>query len=482
MSHKYFALLLIIFVVFSCKQKQETKIATLPLKKPNIIFIVADDLGYGDLGVFGQKHFATPNLDRMAGEGMLLTQHYAGATVCAPSRSALMTGLHTGHTFVRGNKEVQPEGQYPLPDSILTIAEVLRDAGYVTGAFGKWGLGAPKSEGDPNRQGIDNFFGYNCQRLAHNFYTEYLWENQDTVFLEGNKNGAAGEYSHDVIHKKTMEFLEANKDTTFFLFMPYTIPHAELLVPEDEVFEKFKQQFPEDTLWEGTDDGPRYRKGPYGSQQNPKAAFAAMVTRLDQAVGEVLEKLNEYGIAENTLVIFTSDNGPHQEGGANPDFFDSNGIYRGYKRDLYEGGIRVPTIAWWPGNVKQGSTSGHISAFWDFFPTACEIAGVTPPERLDGISYLPALTGEGDQTQHDFLYWEFHERGGKQAVLQDNWKAVRLNVNDPEKTTLELYDLSKDPGEQNNLAATNPEKALELQKLMDISHVPSPVFKFAGER
>ena len=477
---KYICYILLISIFWACSPSSSSQQPTANSQQPNIIYLIADDLGYGDLSANGQTKFQTPNLDRMAAEGMKLTRHYAGSTVCAPSRSVLMTGLHTGHTFVRGNKEVKPEGQYPLADAIKTLPEFMKDAGYATGGFGKWGLGPPASEGDPVNQGIDQYFGYNCQRLAHNYYPEYLWDNFEKVILEGNANGGTGEYAHDLIHARALDFIEQHKDTAFFLFLPYTIPHAELLVPEDSIFEHFKGQYPE-TPYEGVDDGPRYRLGPYGSQEYPHAAFAAMVTRLDMAVGDILDKLQDLGLDDNTLFIFTSDNGPHKEGGADPDFFNSNAGLKGYKRDLYEGGIRVPTLARWPGKIAAGSSSDHHSAFWDVLPTCLELANKPAPQDLDGISFLPTLLGEAQQTKHDYLYWEFHEQGGKQAVLKGKWKAIRLNVQKDPNGPLELYDLETDEQEMNNIADQYPEVVAEMAAIMKEAHTPSEAFAFDWE-
>ena len=447
-------------------------------QQPNIVYILADDLGYGDLGCYGQKLFQTPNLDRMAAEGMLFTQHYAGSTVCAPSRSSLMTGQTTGHTPIRGNKEWKPEGQWPMNNEAYTIAEMLKQSGYVTGAFGKWGLGFVGTEGDPNKQGFDQFFGYNCQRLAHNYYPEYLWDNQVKVPLEGNTGDGFAVYAPDVIHEKALQFIEKNKDKPFFLFYPNVIPHAELLVPEKHM-EQFRGKLLPEKEFKGAEPGSDgFRTGAYGSQPESHAAFAAMVTLLDKQVGEVLDKLKELGLEKNTLVIFSSDNGPHLEGGADPDYFDSNGPLKGYKRDLYEGGIRVPMVAWCPEKIKAGTTSGHVSAFWDVMPTLAELVGVDTPENIDGISFLPTLLGEEGQKEHAHLYWEFHEKGGRQAVRKGNWKLVRYDVFDSSKTTTELYDLSTDLGEENNVSEKHPEVVEELLSLMEQSRTPSEVFTF----
>ena len=447
-------------------------------QKPNIVYILADDLGYGDLSCYGQTHFKTPNIDKMASEGMLFTQHYAGTSVCAPSRSSLMTGQTTGHTPIRGNKEVKPEGQWPIPDSTFTMAEMLKQAGYVTGGFGKWGLGYPGSEGEPNKQGFDEFFGYNCQRLAHNYYPAYLWDNEQKVMLEGNTGDQFAQYAADTIHQRALQFIEKNKDKPFFLYYPSTIPHAELLLPE-KYKKNYEGKFLPEKSFKGAEPGdPGFRTGSYGTQPESHAAFAAMVTHLDKQVGDVLNKLKELGLDKNTIVIFTSDNGPHLEGGADPDYFDSNGPLRGYKRDLYEGGMREPMIAWWPGKIQAGSKTDHVSAFWDVMPTFAELVGATTPSYIDGISFLPTLLGKSGQKEHDYMYWEFHEQGGRQALRQGNWKLVRYNVTRPGKTTTELYDLSNDIGEANNVAEQHPEKVKELMDLVKSARVNSAVFPF----
>ncbi len=445
---------------------------------PNIIYILADDLGYGDLGCYGQEKFATPHLDQLAMDGIRFTRHYSGSTVCAPSRSVLMTGLHTGHTPIRGNQEVKPEGQWPMADSVHTLAELLKDAGYVTGAFGKWGLGFPGSEGDPVNQGFDQFFGYNCQRFAHRYYPEYLWENSEKVMLPGNDWSTTKTYAPDVIQEKTLEFIRSHRDTSFFAFVPIVIPHAELIVPEDEIYQEYKGRYPEEPYEgrPGADYGPDMVIGMYCSQEEPHATFAAMVHRIDLYVGEIVQELEELGIAENTLIMFTSDNGPHQEGGADPDFFHSSGGLRGVKRDLYEGGVRVPMIAAWPGTIAKGKITHHVSAFWDVLPTLSEVAGFEV-DQSDGISFLPALLGEKQPT-HEFLYWEFHERGGKQAILSDPWKAVRLGVGQNPNGPLELYNLQEDPIEANNVADKHPELVEKFSRMMEKERIPSSKFNF----
>jgi arylsulfatase A-like enzyme len=480
MNHSKINLIVFLFAltIFSCSNSKQNKQVNETAKavKPNIVYILADDLGYGDLSCYGQTNFQTPNIDKLAKTGMRFTQHYSGSTVCAPSRSSLMTGQHTGHTFIRGNKEVQPEGQYPLEAKAVTMAELLKDAGYVTGAFGKWGLGSPGSEGDPNNQGFDEFFGYNCQRMGHNYYPYHMWHNQEKVMLLGNEGKGTADYGPEVIHKYALKFLEDNKEKPFFMYYPSIIPHAELFAPE-EYMEKYRGKFLPEKNYKGVDDGPNYRLGPYGSQPESHAAFAAMVDYLDMQVGEIVAKLKELGVYENTLIIFTSDNGPHIEGGADPDYFNSNGPLRGYKRDLYEGGIRVPMIAVWNGKIEAGTESDHISAFWDVLPTIAEITDYSTPEDIDGISFLPSLLGN-EQPKHDYLYWEFHERGGRKALRKGDWKLIHYNVLKPKETTTELFNLAKDIGEENNVAEQYPEIVKELKELMKFARTESEVYTF----
>jgi len=469
-------LLLGLLLLTACKSRKSEDLHSVAL--PNIIYILADDLGYGDLSCYGQENFSTPHLDQLAKNGIRFTRHYSGSTVCAPSRSVLMTGLHTGHTPIRGNREVKPEGQAPLPASAITMAELLKEAGYVTGAFGKWGLGFPGSEGDPVNQGFDTFFGYNCQRYAHRYYTEYLWENNTKFFLEGNDWTNTVSYAPDVIQAKTLDFIRENKGKPFFAYVPIVIPHAELIVPEDEILAKYMGIYPEEPYVgnPGADYGPEMNISMYCSQENPHATFAAMVHRIDLYVGQIVSLLEELGIAENTMVMFTSDNGPHEEGGADPDFFNSSAGLRGVKRDLYEGGIRVPFIVSWPGTVKANQTSDHISAFWDVLPTLGEIGGFKAA-KTDGISFLPELMGR-EQAKHEFLYWEFHERGGKQALLKGDWKAVRLNVRENPLGPLELYMMESDPLEQNNVADQHPDLVITFSQMMEEERELSEDFNF----
>jgi len=432
-------------------------------RKPNIIYIMADDLGYGDVSCFGQKKFQTPHLDRMAAEGVRFTDYYAGSTVCAPTRCVLMTGLHTGHSHIRGNREVRPEGQAPMPADIFTVPRMLKKAGYVTGMFGKWGLGAPGSASDPVRH-FDVFYGYNCQRQAHTYYPGHLWRNDKKVPLDGKT------YSADLIAEQALTFVRDNKDRPFFAYLPFTIPHASMHVPEDS-HAPFRKKFPEFENKIGRYSGPTVK--------NPIAAFAGMVTRMDGHIGKLFDLLKELGIDDDTLVTFTSDNGPHLEGGHNPNFFDSNGPLRGYKRDLYEGGIRVPFIARWPGKIKPGTTCDYPCAMWDVMPTCAEIAGIEPPAEIDGISYLPALLGQMDkQKKHKFLYWAFYAYGGKQAIRMGHWKGVRNNVMRNPDSTLELYDLRTDIGETTNIADKRPEVVKQLDELMKSAYTESPLWSF----
>jgi arylsulfatase A-like enzyme len=462
----------------ACSGGSKKEAANAETIKPNIVYILADDLGYGDLSCYGQKRYETPNISRMAREGMVFTQHYAGCSVCAPSRSSLLTGLNTGHTPIRGNKEWDPEGQWPMPAATFTLAEMLKEAGYETGAFGKWGLGYPGSSGDANMQGFDEFYGYNCQRMAHNYFPSHLWENQRKIMLAGNEGDKFGEYAPELIHQHALQFIEKNKDRPFFLYYPTTIPHAELLVPEKNLKE-FKGKLLPEKSFKGAEPGDKdFRTGAYGSQPEAHAAFAAMVTLLDKQVGELLDKLKELGLDKNTIVIFSSDNGPHMEGGADPDYFNSNGPLKGYKRDLYEGGIREPMIAWWPGQIDPETRTDLISAFWDVMPTIADLAGLKSPENMDGISFLPTLLCREGQKKHAYLYWEFHELGGRQAIRKGNWKMVRNNVMIAEKTTTELYDLNGDPGEETNVAAQYPGVVKELLDLIKTSRVENPDFPF----
>ncbi len=467
---KPFSTIALVSIFLFCQPGKSSGQRSDPVR-PNIIFILADDLGYGDLGCYGQKLIQTPNLDAMAKQGMRFTQFYAGTSVCAPSRSSLLTGQHTGHTPIRGNKGVEPEGQWPIPDSAVTIAEVMKKAGYTTGDFGKWGLGPVASSGDPVKQGFDYFFGYNCQSKAHNYYPDHLWENDKRIDFPQNTTDRFTDYSAALIQQKALDFIDQQKNKPFFLYLSYTLPHAALQVPNDSLFEKYKKLFNEEPVdvkaWTG--------KG-YAPQAYPRAAYAAMVSRLDAYVGEVLQKLRALGIDKNTLVLFSSDNGPHKEGGNDPAYFNSSGSLRGIKRDLYEGGIREPMIAWWPGKVKAGTISDFTGAFWDFLPTFAELAKQPKPENIDGISIVPVLLGQKNAPTHPWLYWEFHEQGGKQAVRMGKWKGVKLNAASQPDGPIELYDLQKDLAEKNNIADKHPDVVQAIRKVMQQQHTESADF------
>lgn len=452
-----FAITFCLAALAFCVHPAEAKDAS----KPNIIYILLDDAGYGDFSCYGQKKFSTPNIDRLAKEGMKFTQHYSGSTVCAPTRCVLMTGKHTGHSYVRGNREVQPEGQAPMPADTVTIPRLLKKAGYATGAFGKWGLGAPKSESDPSKH-FDKFYGYNCQREAHTYYPTHLWDNKTKVELDGKT------YSEDLITEQALSFIRKNKKQPFFCFVPATIPHAAMHVPE-EYMAPFRKKFPQFENVIGKYKGPEVR--------NPVAAFAGMMTKMDEGVGKILDLLEELDIDDNTLVLLTSDNGPHKEGGHKPDFFNSNGGLRGYKRDLYDGGIRAALLARWPGKIKAGSVSKHVSAHWDMLPTFCELAGVNAPDDIDGISMVAELTGK-EQRPHEYLYWEFYERGGKRAARFGDWKAVHNNVHKNATGPIEIYRLPTDRAEQTNVAAELPEIVKQARKIFKNAHVTSEHWQF----
>jgi arylsulfatase A-like enzyme/glycerophosphoryl diester phosphodiesterase len=404
--------------------------------RPNVIFILADDLGYGDLGCYGQKLIRTPHIDELAREGTRFTQVYAGATVCAPSRCALMTGKHGGHAYIRGNRELKPEGQEPMPADTKTVAHLMKQAGYATALIGKWGLGKPESASTPGKMGFDYFFGYNCQTKAHEYYPEYLWRNDEKVVLGGRA------YSHDLLAEESLEFVRKNRDRPFFLYLAFTIPHLKLQVPD---------------------------LGPYGAEPWPDnlKKIAAMITRMDRDVGRLMSLLKELGLDEKTLVMFASDNGAtHRDA-----LFQHSGALRGFKRDMYEGGIRVPLIARWPGRVAAGQTSEQVWAFWDFLPTMAELVQQPAPQDLDGISVLPALL-ERKPIAHPPLYWEFHERGFDQAARIDDWKAVRIGVKSP----LELYDLKHDPGESHNVAPEHPEVVAKFENYLRTARVDSALW------
>jgi len=403
-----------------------------------------------------------PHIDRLAAEGMRFTDHYAGSTVCAPSRCSLMTGLHTGHTYVRGNREIQPMGQLPLPADTATLPRTLKQAGYTTALIGKWGLGGPNSVGTPNNQGFDYFFGYLCQRHAHNYYPEFLFRNDQRVHLRnkvaGDRKDGAGvatekvDYSYDLMATEALKFVEEHREGPFFLYLAITIPHA-----NNEAGNK-GMEVPDYGIY-ADKDWPEAQKG-----------HAAMISRLDRDMGRLMQKLKDLGIDDNTIVFFTSDNGPHREGGADPDYFDSNGPLRGIKRDLYEGGIRVPLIARWPGRIAAGTESDHVSAFWDFMPTLATLGQARPPKDTDGLCLVPTLLNiPNKQKEHEYLYWEFHERGSKQAVRMGRWKAVRSGASGK----LELYDLQTDLGETHDVADQHPDVVAKIESYLTTARTDS---------
>jgi arylsulfatase len=469
---------------------------------PNIIYILADDLGYSELGCYGQERIRTPNLDRMAAEGKRFLQHYAGSPVCAPSRCTLLTGKHTGHAYIRDNDEMPErgdvwndpdiEGQRPLPSGTRTLGHLMRDAGYATAAIGKWGLGGPSDTGHPNDQGFDLWYGYLCQREAHNYYPPHLWRNRQKHLLEGNlrfkphqrfpqdadpQNQAAyagyssRHYAPDFMTAEALKFIRDNHGHPFFLYLAYPMPHLALQVPEDSL-QEYAGTFPE-TPYLG-------EKG-YLPHLTPRAAYAAMITRLDRDIGSLLYLLKKLGLDENTLILFSSDNGAttHFTGGADTQFFESVHPLKGLKGSLHEGGIRVPLLARWPGRIQPGTTSSHVSAFWDVMPTLCDVAGTQAPPDTDGISFFPELLGESTQEQHEYLYWEFPGYGGQQALRMGKWKAIRTGLKQEGRdTSFQLYDLDKDPSERMDLADTQPEILTKIQRLLGEARSPSEFFPF----
>jgi arylsulfatase A-like enzyme len=427
----------------------------LAAAKPNIVYIIADDLGYGDLGCYGQKTIKTPVLDKLAAEGIRFTQHYSGSTVCAPARSTLLTGLDTGSTRLRGNGEFELR---PDPEDI-TVATLLQRAGYRTAMVGKSCVSGNTQ--NPQRvieKGFDVFYGTTSHKDGHHRYPRFIYDQLLKVELEGNELHTGKSYDAELYTGRAEAFI-GESEGPFFLLLSYPIPHAAVLGPEGSV---------------PGGAGMKHGKGNYTQVKDPAAHYRAMVEALDGYVGRVMAALEEKGVADNTLVIFTSDNGPHFEGGYHPDMFGSSGPLRGGKRDLYEGGIRVPTIARWPAGIAKPGDSGHISAFWDFLPTACELAGIEAPAGLHGISFAPTLTGKGEQQAHDFLYWEFHEQNTRRALRQGDWKLVQYDLAKNGKP--ELYDLAKDLAETKDLAAEEPERVAAMLKIMDERRKPSPIF------
>lgn len=461
-----------------------------PARTPNIIYILADDLGMGEVGCYGQRKIRTPNIDRIAAEGMRFTAHYSGSPVCAPARCTLLTGLHTGHAYIRDNDEMGSrgdvwhdlslEGQRPLEAGTTTIGTMLQSAGYKTAAIGKWGLGGPGSTGEPNRMGFDHFYGYLCQRIAHNHYPSYLWRNREKVplaneYVYPHEKLPAGadpsdvtsyaryigkQFAADLMAEESLAFIKANRAQPFFLYLAFTIPHAALQVPEDSLAE-YLGTFPET---------PYFGAAGYLPHRAPRAAYAAMVTRMDTHIGRVMSLLKELELDDDTIVMFASDNGPTFNGGTDSAFFESAAGLRGLKQDVYEGGIRVPFVARWPGHVPKGQTSAHPSAFWDLMPTFAELAGAKAPVNTDGVSLVPSLLGKpAQQKSRDSLYWEFE---GRQAVRMKQWKAVRLK-NAP---ATELFDLSVDPGERTNVAAAHPEIVARAEQIFVSGRTESALF------
>ncbi len=451
---------------------------------PNIVFLLADDLGYSELGCYGQTWIKTPHIDSLAAEGIRFTQHYSGNAVCAPSRCCLMTGKHPGHAYIRNNgnpkglDNLKEEfgwefpGQHSIPDEEITIPEMLKERAYATAAIGKWGLGHFGTSGDPNSQGVDLFYGFNCQVHAHNHYPKFLWRNNSKDELPGNDRTLYGEtYSQDKFTEVALDFIRQNKERPFFLYMPFAIPHLSIQVPEESLAE-YKGVIPEEAY-----EHRGYLQHPY-----PRAGYAAMVSHLDRDIGKIMSLLRELGLDERTLVFFSSDNGPTFDrlGGSDSEFFESAGPLRGLKGSLYEGGIRVPLIARWPGRIAPGTHTNHISAFWDVMPTLAEIVGVNPPSPIDGVSFAPTLLGKPEkQEQPDYLYWEFPGYGGQQAVRMGDWKAIRQNMtrrDNPDPLRIELYNLKDDVGESKDLAENRPELVAQFRDLMAKSRTRSELF------
>ena len=438
--------------------------------RPNVVFILADDLGYGDVGCYGQQKIRTPHIDRLAAEGVRFTQFYSGAPVCAPARCTLLTGLHTGHAYIRDNGELPTEGQRPIPAATVTLAEVLKSAGYRTGVVGKWGLGGPGTEGEPNRQGFDHWFGYLCQRQAHRYYPEHLWRNGEKVLLDRNRDDGRAVYAHDLIADEALKFVRdsapgARSDTPFFLYVAFTTPHVDLDAPADSMKPYLGR-------WEERPfPGNHYR-----AEAHPRAAYAAMVSRMDRDVGRIAALLKELGLDENTLVLFTSDNGASYAGGADAKFFNSAGPLRGLKGDLYDGGIRVPLVARWPGKTLAGTTSDHVAALWDVLPTLAEAAGAAVPTTIDGVSFLPTLLGKPGQKAHDHLYWETPAKQGAQAVRIGKWKGVRVGVKRNPNVKAQLFNLEDDVAESKDIAAEHPEVVAKIERLMREGRTESPIW------
>ncbi len=496
---------LLVLLLSACLKNQEGD------SKPNIILILTDDLGYGELGCYGQKIIQTPNIDQLAQEGMKFLQFYSGSPVCAPARCVLLTGKHSGHAYIRGNDEWRErgevwdfakavedpnlEGQRPIPDKTVTIGKILQEQGYRTSCVGKWGLGGPLTEGIPNLQGFDFFYGYNCQRQAHTYYPLHLWKNQEKVWLENElvvpgtklddgadihdlgtyKKFTQTYYAPDLMLEEALKFIEQNKEQPFFLYFATPIPHAPLQAPEGLVG-KYQQILGAEEPYTG-DAG-------YFPNRTPRATYAAMIDYMDQQVGEIFRKLRELSLDKNTIIFFTSDNGPTFNGGTDSPFFNSAGPFkseRGWgKGSLHEGGIRVPLIVRWPGIIEAGTQSEFIGAFYDILPTLCDIVGTEIPDNTDGISFLPALLGDKQKESHEFLYWEFPAYGGQQAVRMDNWKGLRANILEG-NMEIQLYNLDRDIREQEDISKDHPEIVKRIREIMNTEHTPSVIDRFRME-
>jgi len=461
-----------------------SSMATTATRPPNVILILADDLGYGELGSYGQTWIQTPHLDRIASQGVKFRQFYSGQAVCAPSRCSLLTGMHQGHAEIRNNgnpaarKSMGADdplffpGQNPISDQAVTIAEVLKKRGYRTAAIGKWGLGYEGSSGDPNRQGFDLFYGFNCQRHAHNHYPRFLWRNDQREMLPGNDRTATGQtYSQDRFTDVALEFIDANRHCPFFLYLPLAIPHLAIQVPDSSLAE-FGGEIPE----------AEYRHRGYIPHPKPRAGYAAMISHMDRDIGKIMQRIKKYCLEKNTIVIFTSDNGPapNRLGGTDSEFFRSAGPLRGRKGSLYEGGIRVPLLISWPGRIPGGRESDHVGAFWDLFVTISDLTGCRTGHRTDGISLAPTLLQTGCQEEHDYLYWEFPAYGGQQAIRQGDYKAIRTGLLKNPAAPVQLYHLADDIAETRDIAGEHPDRVEQMTRLMKEARTPSPTFPFAA--
>lgn len=454
-------------------------------RPPNVVLIVADDLGYAELGCFGQKLIRTPVLDRLASEGMRLTAFYSGSPVCAPSRCTLMTGKHTGHSYIRNNGNppgrVRDDerglfpGQNPIPDEEVTLGELFQRRGYATGAIGKWGLGFEGSTGDPNRQGFDLFFGYICQAHAHNHYPRFLWKDGAQVPLPGNDRGQVGAiHAQETFSEEALRFVREHRDGPFFLYLPFTIPHVSIQAPEEWIA-RYRGTLGDDPEWINED--PRG----YTSHPTPHAGYAAMVSYLDHEIGRILDEIDSLGLTDDTIVFFSSDNGPThgRVGGADSPFFDSAGPFRGLKGEVYEGGLRVPTIARWPGRIPEGTASDEVGYFPDVMPTLLDLAGSPDlvPDEVDGLSLAPTLLGRPEeQERHEYLYWEFPGYGGQQAVRLGDWKGVRTDLIRRKDLSIELYNLASDPAELHDVSGEHPGVLARIEAIMAEAREPSPLF------